>query len=62
MHTAQEITDAIRRLPTKERWNLFHEFADELWSEWDAQIESDLKSGKFDDFLAQAQADAQSPT
>jgi hypothetical protein len=31
-----------------------HEFADELWAEWDAQIESDVKSGRLDDFVSEA--------
>lgn len=57
MSTATEISAAIRRLPPDERWNLLHEFADELWSDWDAQIESDLGSGGLDDFINQARAD-----
>jgi len=52
-----EISAALRRLPTEERWNLLHEFADELWAEWDAQIEQDLGSGKLDDLINQARAD-----
>lgn len=57
MSTTTEISAAIRSLPPSERWKLLHEFADELWSEWDLQIESDLKSGKLDDFINQARAD-----
>ncbi len=57
MSTVPEISAAIRRLPADERWNLLHEFADELWSDWDTQIESDLNSGRLDDFIAQARAD-----
>ena len=52
-----EISAALRRLPTEERWTLLHEFADELWAEWDAQIEQDLGSGKLDDFINQARSD-----
>ena len=57
MSTVTEISAALRRLPTEERWSLLHEFADELWAEWDAQIEQDLGSGKLDDFINQARAD-----
>ncbi len=58
MSTVTEISAALRRLPTEERWSLLHEFADELWAEWDAQIEHDLGSGKLDDFINQARADS----
>ena len=57
MSTATEISAAIRLLPTGERWNLLREFADELWSNWDIQIESDLNSGRLDEFISQARAD-----
>lgn len=57
MSTVTEISAALRRLPTEERWSLLHEFADELWAEWDAEIEQDLGSGKLDDFINQARAD-----
>ena len=57
MSTASEIFAAIRCLPVGERWDLLHEFADELWAEWDAQIESDVKSGRLDDFISEARDD-----
>jgi hypothetical protein len=57
MSTVTEISAALRRLPSEERWSLLHEFADELWAEWDAQIEQDLGGGKLDDFINQAHAD-----
>ena len=57
MSTTEELSAAIRRLPADERWNLLHEFAHELWSDWDAQIEADSSSGKLDDFINQARAD-----
>jgi hypothetical protein len=57
MSTASEISAAIRCLPVGERWDLLHEFADELWAEWDAQIESDVKSGRLDDFISEARDD-----
>ncbi len=57
MSDVADISAAIRRLPAGERWSLLHEFADELWSDWDAQIESDLNSGKLEDFISQARAE-----
>ena len=57
MSTTTEIAAAIRRLPEGERWDLLHEFADELWSDWDTQIGSDLESGRLDDFISQARSD-----
>jgi hypothetical protein len=57
MSTVTEISAAIRRLSADERWHLLHEFADELWADWDAQIENDLGSGKLDDFISKARAD-----
>lgn len=57
MSTTKEISAAIRRLPADERWSLLHEFDDELWSDWDAQIEADLSRGKLDDFINQARAE-----
>ena len=57
MTTVAEISDALHRLPTDERWNLLHEFADELWSDWDRQIVSDVRAGRLDSFLAQARKD-----
>lgn len=57
MSTTKEISEAIRLLPVSERWHLLHEFADELWAEWDAQIESEVKSGRLDGFLSEARAD-----
>jgi len=52
MSTVPEISAALRRLPTDEKWSLLHEFADELGSEWDSSDEEaiqrldDLKSGR----------------
>lgn len=57
MTTVAEISEAIHQLPTDDRWNLLHEFADELWRDWDLQIESDLKEGRLNDFLTRARAD-----
>jgi hypothetical protein len=57
MSTVDEISEALHRLPTHERWSLLHQFSDELWNEWDEQIESDLKNGRLDGLLAQARAE-----
>ena len=57
MSTVAEISEAIHRLPMSERWSLLHQFSDELWSDWDKQIEADLKNGRLDGFLAQARAE-----
>lgn len=57
MSTTEEISAAIRKLSADERWSLLHEFVDELWADWDAQIESDLSSGKLDQFLNEARVE-----
>lgn len=57
MSTVTEISAAIRKLTADERRGLLQEFADELWSEWDQQIESDLESGRLDQLIADAEAD-----
>ena len=57
MSTVEEISEALHRLPTEQRWGLLHRFSDELWADWDQQIESDLRSGGLDELLAEARAD-----
>lgn len=57
MTTSQDIEAALHRLPTEERWNLLQRFSEELWSDWDGQIETDLSAGKLDGLLAEARAD-----
>jgi len=57
MGTVTEISAAIRQLKPDERWGLLHEFADELWSDWDRQIEDDLEAGKLDRLIADAEAE-----
>lgn len=57
MHTVQEITQAISRLP-REELARFREWFEEFdASAWDKQIESDIESGKLDGFANQAMAD-----
>jgi hypothetical protein len=60
MSTTTEISEAIRFLPVSERWHLLHEVADELWAEWDAQIESEVNSGRLDDFVSEARDELRS--
>jgi hypothetical protein len=57
MSTVQEIEKAIHELGPQERWGLLHRFQDELWADWDKQIENDLKAGRLDSFLSEARAD-----
>ena len=57
MSTVEEISEALHRLPIEQRWGVLHRFSDELWSEWDEQVESDLKAGRLDGLLAEARAD-----
>lgn len=57
MTTTQEIEAALHRLPTAAKWELLHRFSDELWTDWDQQIEADLASGRLDDILAEARLD-----
>jgi hypothetical protein len=57
MTTVAETSDAIHQLPTDARWNWLHEFADELWTDWDRQIEADLTTGRLDSLLSRARAD-----
>ncbi len=59
MSTTKEISEAIRKLPADEQWSLLHEFADELWADWDTQIEADVSGGKLDQFLNEARAEIQ---
>lgn len=57
MSSVTEISAAIRRLSADERRLLLHEFADELWADWDARIEADSVDGKLDGFINEARAD-----
>jgi hypothetical protein len=57
MTTSQEIEAALHRLPAEERWEILHRFSEELWTDWDGQIEADLSSGKLEGLLAEARAD-----
>jgi hypothetical protein len=57
MSTVEEISEALHQLPTDERWEILHRFSEELWSDWDRQIESDLRQGRLDALLSEARTD-----
>ena len=57
MSTLTEIQQAITRLPALEQRRLARWFEEELEEAWDAQIEKDVKAGRLDDVIAQAEAD-----
>ena len=57
MTSTQEIEEALHRLPTEERWKLLQRFSEELWTDWDRQIEADLSAGMLEGILAEARAD-----
>jgi len=60
MSSVDEITEAIRRLPAAERWNLLHRFSEELWIEWDSQIRADSEGGTLASVVAEAKSEIQS--
>ncbi len=57
MGTLTEIQSAITRLSAAEQRQLAHWFDEQLEDAWDAQIEEDVRSGKLDHLIAQAEAD-----
>ena len=57
MSTLTEIQSAIVRLSAEEQHQLAQWFDEELEDAWDAQIEEDVKSGRLDHLIAQAEAD-----
>ena len=57
MSTLAEIQSAIVRLSPKEQQQLARWFEEALEDAWDAQIEEDVKSGRLDHLVAQAEAD-----
>ncbi len=57
MHTVQEITVAVSKLPKSDLIS-FREWFEKFHQEiWDNQFEKDAKSGKFDALADQAIAD-----
>ena len=57
MSTLTEIQSAIVRLSATEQRQLARWFEEELEDAWDAQIEEDVKSGRLDHLITQAEAD-----
>lgn len=57
MSSLVEIQQAIERLSATEQRQLARWFEERLENAWDAQIEEDIKAGRLDDLLAQAEAD-----
>jgi hypothetical protein len=57
MGTVTEIQQAITQLSATEQRQLARWFEEALEDAWDAQIEKDVKAGRLDDLVAQAEAD-----
>lgn len=57
MSTVTEIQDAITKLPEQEQRQLSRWLADMFADAWDAQIEDDIKAGRLDHLIAQAEND-----
>lgn len=57
MSTVTEIQQAITQLSPAEQRQLAIWFEEALEDAWDAQIEEDVKAGRLDDLVAQAEAD-----
>ena len=57
MSTVTEIQQAITQLSPAEQRQLALWFEEALEDVWDTQIEEDVKAGRLDDLIAQAEAD-----
>ncbi len=57
MSTVSEIQEAITRLSAAEQRRLARWFEEALEDAWDNQIEEDIKAGRLNDLIAQAEAD-----
>ena len=57
MSTVSEIQEAITRLSAAEQRQLARWFEEALEDAWDNQIEEDIKAGRLNDLIAQAEAD-----
>ncbi|HQR43781.1 MAG TPA: hypothetical protein PLX97_13900 [Gemmatales bacterium] len=53
----KDIERAITQLPASELTELANWFQDYLDDEWDRELEQDVKSGKLDSMLRQAQTE-----
>ena len=57
MSTVSEIQEAITRLSAAEQRQLARWFEEAFEDAWDNQIEEDIKAGRLNDLIAQAEAD-----
>ena len=57
MSKVAEIQQAITRLSPADQRQLARWFEEALEDAWDAQIEEDIKAGRLNDLIAQAEAD-----
>jgi hypothetical protein len=57
MSTVTEIQQAITWLSAADQRQLARWFEQALEDAWDAQIEEDIKAGRLNDLIAQAEAD-----
>ena len=55
--SAQEIIEQIKVLPASERAQVVKYVVENVEDAWDVQIEDDVKAGRLDDLIAQAEAD-----
>ena len=54
MSKVEEIKRAIEQLPKEDFWNLSGWVIQRHESEWDGQIEGDIRAGKLDKFAEEA--------
>jgi hypothetical protein len=55
--SAQEIIEQIKALPASERAQVVKYVVENDEDAWDAQIEDDVKAGRLNELVAQAEAD-----
>jgi hypothetical protein len=60
MRKIEEIEEQIRKLSREEFAELREWFLEQDWNAWDAQIETDAKSGKLDALVSEAKAEYES--
>jgi hypothetical protein len=58
MSTVIEIIEAVKRLDERQKAELLEKLADIDFNDaWDRQIEADIKAGRLDHLIAEAEAD-----
>ncbi|HEU4487256.1 MAG TPA: hypothetical protein VFR96_17360 [Povalibacter sp.] len=60
MRKIEEIEEQIQKLSREEFAELREWFLEQDWNAWDAQIETDAKSGKLDALVSEAKAEYES--